>query len=113
MSLSKIKIQKTAEKLIGHFDEMAKVEIVEKDDCPVINIETEISALLIGYHGETLDALQYVLRLIIAKEAEEFVPLSVDIGGYRLAQDQSIMEEALAAAEKAKGLDTIEALRPM
>ena len=106
MSLDKFKIEKTAQKLIGHFDPKAKLA-VEMGSSPAgegcnINIETELSGLMIGRHGETLEALQHLLRLLISKDEEEFVPLVLDIAGYRALRQQELEELARNLAEKVK-----------
>lgn len=113
MSLDKIKIEKAAQKLIGHFDPGAKLAIEMVDDGCNINIETEMSGLLIGRHGESLEALQHLLRLLIAKEQEEFVPLVLDISGYRAARQQELETLAHDLAEKVKNFGGAETLPPM
>lgn len=117
MSLDKIKVQaktlKIAKKLISHFDPLSKMEIETNEGGRRINIETEMSGLLIGRQGETLAALEHVLRLILVKELEEFVPLHLDVSGYRASLEQGIEALAKEAAERVKQLDRIEELRPM
>jgi len=102
MALDKFKIQKTAQNLIGHFDPGAKLAVEMTEDSCNIHVETEMSGLLIGRHGETLEALQHLLRLLIAKEQATFVPLILDIGGYRAARQQELEELAKNLAEKVK-----------
>ena len=113
MSLDKFKIEKTTRFLLDHLDSEAKVEItVEGDGCQ-LNIETDASGLLIGRHGETLQALQHILRLMMAKEFEEFIPLSLDIAGYRTLRRGEIEDMTKKAAEKVVNFGGSEALPPM
>lgn len=114
MSLDKIKIEKTSANLLGHFDPKAKLDVITSDDngCK-INIETEFSGLLIGRRGETLEALQHILRLIIAKEIGEFTPVVVDISGYKAIREQEIQDMARAIAEKVVNSGGTESLPPM
>lgn len=100
MSLDKIKIQKTSQSLISHFDPEAKLEVVIKDNGCVLNIESEISGILIGRSGETLEALQHVLRLILAQETGEYFSVLLDVSGYRALRQEKLVEDALAAAKK-------------
>ena len=100
MSLSKIKIQKTAQNLIDHFDEKAKITIEEIDEVWKLNIESEMSPLLIGRHGQTLQALEHILRLILAREAEEFISVSLDISGYKASREEEIINLAKEVAKK-------------
>lgn len=113
MSLDKIKIEKTSANLLGHFDPKAKIEIAENDSGCKINIETEYSGLLIGRYGETLEAFQHLLRLIVAKEIGEFTPVVVDISGYKALKEKEIQEMAKAVAEKVANFGGTESLPPM
>jgi spoIIIJ-associated protein len=113
MSLDKIKIEKTAQNLIDHFDPGAKLAVEMAEESCHINIETEMSGLLIGRHGETLEALQHLLRLLISKEQEEFVPLVLDIAGYRASRQQELETLARDLAQKVKNFGGSETLPSM
>ena len=113
MSLDKIKIQATTKSFIEHFDPEAKIEIMEKDRGCAINIETEMSGLLIGRGGENLDALQHLLRLILVSEAGEFFPVLVDVSGYRALREKDLMAEAKTIAEKVLETGELIELEPM
>lgn len=115
MSLDKFKVEKTAGNLLSHFDPEAKIEIVVKEDNCLVNVESEISALLIGRHGETLEAMQHILRLLLAKEQEEFSPLVLDISSYRASREQELKDLALNLANKVKesgGSETMPHMSP-
>jgi len=113
MSLDKFKIEKTAQNLLRHFDPEAELAVLINDDGCNIDIQTEMSGLLIGRHGETLAALQHLLRLLVAKEQEEFVPLVVDISGYRAARYQELETLARELAAKVKDSGGQESLPSM
>jgi spoIIIJ-associated protein len=113
MSLDKIKIEKSSANLLGHFDPNAKLDITSDETSCKISIETEYSGLLIGRRGETLEALQHILRLIIAKELGEFAPVVVDISGYKALREQEIQDMARAIAEKVANFGGTESLPPM
>ncbi len=113
MSLDKFKIEKTAQSLIGHFDPKADLSVnLDETGCN-INIETELSGLMIGRHGETLESLQHLLRLLVSKDQEEFVPLVLDIAGYRAARQQELEGLARNLAEKVKEFGGAETLPSM
>jgi len=118
MSLDKIKIsakavEKQAKTLFKHLDPDAILGITLDDNICRINVETATSGLLIGRHGETLEALQHVLRLMLAKECEEFIPLSLDIAGYRELRGREVEEMAKKAAQKVIAFGGEVALPPM
>lgn len=48
-----------------------------------ITLETNDTGIVIGYHGEVLEALQLVLSLVISKRINRFVRVSVDVGEYK------------------------------
>jgi len=113
MSLDKFKIEKKANEFLGHFDPNIKVEIVATDDGCNINVDTEISGLLIGRRGETLEAMQHILRLILSKESGEFIPVSLDIAGYRAAREEEIRGMAKQVAGKVISFGGTESLPSM
>lgn len=63
----------------------AKVKVTEKDSVIDINLEGEDLGLLIGYHGENLEAMQLIIGLMVNKniDSEEWVPINLDVGGWR------------------------------
>lgn len=103
------KIEKTAQKLIGFLDPEAEIKLNDN----TLEIETEISGLLIGRHGETMQALQHILRVILAKELENFSPIMIDISGYRKNRAIELEEMARRAAEKVVNFGGKESLPPM
>lgn len=113
MSLSKIKITKTAQNLIGHFDSEAKVKVETIDDVWCLDIESEIAPLLIGRHGQTMQALEHLLRLMLAQEAGEFLSVNLDIAGYKALREQELMELAKKAAQDVIDSSKEETLPPM
>ncbi len=76
----------------------------EKDTEGVVhlNVSTEIPALLIGYHGRTLAALQTVLSVIAYKKYGEKVRLVVDVDGWRERRNEVVTQLAQHAAALAK-----------
>jgi spoIIIJ-associated protein len=80
-----------------------------------VMLETDESGILIGYHGEGLEALQLIYSLIIAKKLGRFIRVTLDIGDYR--KNRSEYLEKLAAQTKEKVLyenreQVLSALKP-
>ena len=65
-----------------------------------IDIHGDDLNILIGHRGETLNALQYIARLILGKELEHAVPLSIDVGGYRKRREEQIRQLARRMANQ-------------
>ena len=78
-----------------------KMEVSVQDDIVSVVLETEDTGIIIGYHGETLEALQIVLSLMLAKESGEFKRVSVEVGDYKKNREEWLEKLALDAKEKA------------
>lgn len=76
-------IQKKTEELLDLLGVKAVVSVAAEGEIAQINLETDETGMLIGYHGETLEALQLILSLMLARELGEFVRVSLEIGDYR------------------------------
>lgn len=79
----------------------------EGEEEPVVfNISGEDLGILIGRRGQTLDALQYFVRLITSRKAKSRPPIVVDVEGYKQHRydDLRVLAVNVAAQVKAKGL---------
>ena len=69
-----------------------------------ITIVGEDASSLIGHHGDTLDALQYLANLAanrkIEGEKREYVKVSIDIEGYRAKREETLRSLARRMADK-------------
>lgn len=66
-----------------------------------ITVPETDSGILIGYHGERIDALQLIVNLIWNQHAVVYTPVQVDINGYRQRRQLQLEDLASKAAEKA------------
>jgi len=64
-----------------------------------ISLESTDSSL-IGHHGETLDALQYLTGLIVNEKKEKYTVVSVDVLGYRQKRAETLCNMAQKLADK-------------
>lgn len=76
-------IEDVAKKLLGLLEVKAEVTVTPGEEIVDVVLETEEGGILIGHHGETLEALQLVLSLCAAKELDKFVRISLEIGDYK------------------------------
>ncbi|MFZ5855347.1 MAG: RNA-binding cell elongation regulator Jag/EloR [Chloroflexota bacterium] len=72
----------------------------------------DLSAL-IGRHAETLNAFQYIASLMVGKDAQEFVQLSVDVEGYRARREKQLRQMAQRMADQALKMGRRVAMEPM
>ncbi|MBM3119682.1 MAG: protein jag [Chloroflexi bacterium] len=79
----------------------------------VLNIEGDDLGILIGRRGQTLGALQYIVRLIVAERLKMWVPINVDVAGYKKRRYESLENLALRMAEQVKRSRRLITLEPM
>jgi len=100
------KAQVTLKKIISFVIEDGEVEASSKEENKVIvlGIKTSNPGILIGRHGHTLDALQYVVNIIVNKGIEESnrKKIIVDIEGYRERRKDIVSRYAYEKAEIVK-----------
>ncbi|MBI4066730.1 KH domain-containing protein [Candidatus Gottesmanbacteria bacterium] len=83
--------------------EVAGVVTVDMDETGAyqVQIDTEETGLLIGYHGRTLESFQILLSIIVSKKLEAWVKVYVNVGDYREKREETLMHMAQRAAERA------------
>lgn len=87
------------EELVSFFGVNAEAIINETPEGIELEIEADSSGRLIGYHGETLRALQYLVNLMVQKSGER-QRVYIDIAGYKKARAYSLEKQAHEAAER-------------
>ena len=78
-------IEDTTEELLKLLDVEAEFKISEQETDGIVDIvlDTKDSGIVIGYHGDMLEALQLVLSLCVAKRIGRFVRISIEVGDYK------------------------------
>ena len=104
--------------LIGNMNVGASATMTDGEDGEKkIVIEGGNAAILIGHHGETLDALQYLANLAankkVAGEKQSYVKISVDVEGYRAKREETLRALARRMAEKVLKYKKSVMLEPM
>jgi spoIIIJ-associated protein len=79
----------------------------------LVDVQGDDLGILIGRGGETLTALQYISRLIVAKELQKPVAVVIDIEGYRARREEQLGRLAQQMAAQAAELDQTMELEPM
>lgn len=100
------KAKTTLEKIINFIIEDGEIQVINNGevDTIVLEIKTLNSGILIGKHGHTLDALQYIVNIISNKDIEESErrKIIVDIEGYKERREDIISKYAYEKAEIVK-----------
>ena len=97
-------IKKIAAEFLAQLSIKGSIEVVEDQENEIINlqIETEDSGYLIGYHAETLEAFQLLLSLMVYKKLAVWKRLVVNVGNYRQDRQEQLKKLALNIAQKVK-----------
>lgn len=66
-----------------------------------VQIDTEETGLLIGFHGRTLESFQILLSIIVSKKLDAWVKVYVNVGDYRQKREETLMLMAQRTAERA------------
>lgn len=79
----------------------------------LIDVHGKDLSILIGRHGETLSALQYITRLIVGKELRKPVAVVIDVEGYRARREQQLRRLAQRLAQQTIERGRTLSLEPM
>ena len=79
----------------------------------LVDIEGDDLSVLIGHRGETLSALQYITRLIVARELGRPTPVVIDVAGYRARRERQLRQLARRMADEAIEQGKTMTLEPM
>ncbi|MGH7906091.1 MAG: RNA-binding cell elongation regulator Jag/EloR [Candidatus Binataceae bacterium] len=78
-----------------------------------LEIKGDGSGILIGRHGQTLDALEYIVNRLLARRIKEAATVVLDTESYRLRRRQQLHRMALSMGEQAKREHETVRLEPM
>ena len=82
------------------------------DEAMNVELSGENMGMLIGHHGDTLDALQYLTSLVVNRGAEDYTRVVLDTEGYRDKRAKALAQLAERTAARAIRTGRV-ALEPM
>ncbi|TCL57270.1 spoIIIJ-associated protein [Kineothrix alysoides] len=85
----------------------------EADSSLDIDLSGDEMGVLIGKRGQTLDSLQYLVSLVINKDAENYIRVKVDTENYRQRRKDTLENLAKNMAYKVKRTKRSLSLEPM
>ncbi len=98
--------EEVVSKLINHLGMKAQISAnyddANTDDRHSIQVDVrgEDLSALIGRHAETLAAFQHIASLIVGKQSQQWVQLTVDVEGYRSRREKQIRQLANRMADQ-------------
>lgn len=124
LSAAEEQIAETARAVVSELLDKMKVKaevttrflppVDEKDqESVVVEVQGNDLSILIGRRSETLNALQYIASLIVSKEVGRWVPLVIDVQGYRSRRERQLQVLARRMAEQAVSSGKRQTLEPM
>lgn len=91
-----------------------KEVVGEEDPVPVVfDIEGDDLGILIGRRGQTLACLQFILRLVVGHQTKTWLPIVVDVEGYKQGRFEKLQALAYRLAEQVKDRGKPFTLEPM
>ena len=108
------RLREVVERIAYEIGVRCTVEIEETEDAIRVLCEGDELGMLIGRHGQTIDAIQYLANAIVFRgRYEERKPLIVDAAGYRDRRQATLDALALRMAEQASATGQRVELEPM
>jgi spoIIIJ-associated protein len=99
--------------LLGLLGVQGKVEVLS-DELPLaLDIKGDDLGILIGRRGQTLASLEYITKLVVVGRLKAWLPLTVDVGGYKKHRRDSLQRLALYIAEQVKSRRRPITMEPM
>lgn len=117
-----IKLKKDYEKEVRDFLESilksmnveANIDIREKKDVIKIDLSGSDMGIIIGYRGETLDSLQYLVSLVINKDQScDYKRVILDTENYRYKREETLKKLARRLGDKVRETGRPVKLEPM
>jgi spoIIIJ-associated protein len=97
--------------LMGERGEVRQLEV--DPESVELEFKGDGSGVLIGRHGQTLDALEYIVNRILARRIKDAAPISLETESYRERRRQQLNRMALSMGERAKREHATVRLDPM
>jgi len=79
----------------------------------MVDIRGSDLAVLIGRHAEILNAMQYLVNLMVSKQVEHWVQVIVDVEGYRARRERQLRQLARRMADQVVKNGRRQSLEPM
>lgn len=78
-----------------------------------LNVEGDDLGILIGRRGQTLSCLQYMVRIIVGHQEKVWLPIVIDVEGYKQRRCNALQALAFRVAEQVTQKKEPFALEPM
>jgi spoIIIJ-associated protein len=107
-------VRELLDRIVSSIGVQARLAIEEDDDTLTASFTGRDLGLLIGKHGQTIDAIQYIVNAIVFRgQGEDRKAIVVDAAGYRERRTATLDALAVRSAERAVSSRQRVELEPM
>ncbi len=100
MAKEKVDIKGKIEETLKLLEIDGDFEVKENEEGFDITLDTPDSGIVIGHHGDTLEALQIILSLVLSKTFGEYKRVSIEIGDYKKNRSEYLERLAMETKER-------------
>ena len=94
-------VREVVERILAAIGVHARLEIEEDDERMTATVVGGELGLVIGKHGQTIDAIQYLANAVVWRgRGDERKPVVVDAAGYRARREETLTAIATRSAER-------------
>ena len=102
------------ERIVAGIGVRCRIDLHDEEDALVATCSGGNLGLLIGKHGQTIDAVQYLVNAVVSRALpDDRKQIVVDASGYRARREATLASIAQRSAERALELDSRVELEPM
>lgn len=112
MTVSEIALEFT-DTLLGYLGFVVHLEDTGTDENPSFQIFTEDSDLLIGWNGERLEDIQYLVNRLVQTRVPHAPRVRIDIAHYRAMKEDQMLEHVRQLADRVRRTGRPVKLPPM
>lgn len=100
--LAEQRCRRSVGRILDFIDPQAAVETVAGHGTIDVKVSGGDAARIIGKHGQTLAAIQYIVEKIVNRATSRRVRIQVDVEGYQANRQKNLQRMATKQAEKAR-----------
>jgi spoIIIJ-associated protein len=107
-------VRELIERIVDGIGVVGRIEVEEDDDTLTLSCVGADLGMLIGRHGQTIDAIQYLANAVMyRRHPEDRKEVVIDAAGYRARRSASLEALAVRSAERALSQGEPVELEPM
>jgi spoIIIJ-associated protein len=107
------RVEEFLNEVCGAMDVDVELAVREEGEYLYVDVNGREAGILIGHHGQTLDALQYLLNLVASKVEHDGQRVVLDVEEYRKRREETLIRLATRLAERVQRNGEPMVLEPM